>query len=264
MTTNAPLFPLKPDCRVIVTAAATGIGRAIADTFQANGARVFLCDIDAEALRQCAAEQPAFGTIACDVSDPDQIDRFFDAATAWLGGLDVLVNNAGVAGPTAPVEDIATDDWQRTIAVNINSHFYGARRAVPLLKAAGGGCIVNLSSAAGRLGFPLRSPYCASKWGVVGLTQALAVELGPHNIRVNAILPGATTGDRIDRVIAAKAEARGVSFETMHAEYTKLASMRRFVTHQEVANMVLFVCSDAGAGISGQSLGVCGNVEYLR
>ncbi len=264
MSEDIARVPLKPGTRVIVTGAAAGIGRAIADSFLANNARVFLCDVDEEALDACRLEQPGFGTMLCDVADPTAMDRFMEAATDWLGGLDVLINNAGVAGPTAAVEDIAIADWQRTFAVNVNSHFYAARKAVPLLKAAGGGSIVNLSSAAGRLGFPLRSPYCASKWAVVGMTQALAVELGPSNIRVNAILPGATAGERIDRVIAAKAEARGVSFDEMREEYVALASLRKFVSRQDIANMAVFVCSAAGESISGQSLSVCGNVEYLR
>jgi NAD(P)-dependent dehydrogenase (short-subunit alcohol dehydrogenase family) len=133
-----------------------------------------------------------------------------------------------------------------------------------LIRAAGGGSIVNLSSAAGRFGFALRTPYCASKWAVVGLSKALAIELGPDQIRVNAICPGAVEGDRIDRVIAAKAEARGVPFEAMYQEYTATASMRRMISPQDIANMILFICSDAGRLVSGQILGVDGNVEYLR
>ncbi|MCD6016873.1 MAG: short chain dehydrogenase family protein, partial [Solirubrobacterales bacterium] len=148
--------------------------------------------------------------------------------------------------------------------VNVTGQYLCARRAVPLIKAAGGGSIVNLSSAAGRFGFALRTPYCASKWAVVGLSKALAIELGPDQIRVNAICPGAVEGDRINRVIAAKAKARGTSFEAMYEEYTATASMRRMIGPQDIASMILFLCSDAGRLVSGQIIGVDGNVEYLR
>jgi NAD(P)-dependent dehydrogenase (short-subunit alcohol dehydrogenase family) len=135
---------------------------------------------------------------------------------------------------------------------------------VPHIRAAGGGSIVNLSSAAGRFGFALRTPYAASKWGVVGLTKSLAIELGPDQIRVNAICPGAVEGDRIDRVIAAKAEAQGVPVDTMRRHYVETASMRRLISPQDVANMILYLCSDAGRLVSGQVIGVDGNLEYLR
>ena len=195
---------------------------------------------------------------------PDDVDRLFALAEEQLGGLDILINNAGIAGPTGPIEEIPPEDWRRCLEVNLTGQYLCARRAVPLLKAAGGGAIVNLSSAAGRFGFALRTPYCASKWAVVGLTKALAIEVGPDQIRVNAICPGAVEGERINRVIAAKAEARGVAFEAMFKEYTETASMRRMISPQDIASMILFLCSDAGRLVSGQVIGVDGNVEYLR
>ena len=176
--------------RVIVTAGAGGIGRAIAATFHQNGAKVHTCDVAADALDAVAQELPGLGTTVVDVADPKQVDRLFDEAEAWLGGLDVLVNNAGIAGPTGPVEQMDIAAWDRTIAVNISSQFYCVRRAVPLLKAAGGGLIANLASVAGLFGYPLRSPYAASKWAVVGYSKTLAMDLGDANIRVNAIAPG--------------------------------------------------------------------------
>jgi NAD(P)-dependent dehydrogenase (short-subunit alcohol dehydrogenase family) len=177
--------------------------------------------------------------------------------------LDVLVNNAGIAGPTAKVEDISIADWDRTVAVDLNSMFYCARLAVPLLKAAGGGSIINLSSAAGRLGFPLRTPYAAAKWGVIGLTKSLAGELGPANIRVNAILPGAVEGDRVKRVIAARAEARNISYDEALEQLVAPISLRRMVKAEDIANMALFLATSAGANISGQALSVCGDLAYL-
>ncbi|MFQ5958610.1 MAG: SDR family oxidoreductase [Alphaproteobacteria bacterium] len=247
--------------RVIVTAAAAGIGRAIARGFLDAGARVHVCDIDAEAL--AAFQAPGLGGTHADVADEAAVDRLFDDALDHLGGLDVLVNNAGIAGPTGEVETLNPEEWRRTIAVNLDGQFYCLRRAVPLLKQAGGGAIVNLSSAAGIFGFPLRAPYAASKWAVVGLTKTLAMELGPFGIRVNAICPGPVKGERIDRIIAAAAEATGESIEEARESMTRRISMRTFVTAQDIANMVLFICSDAGAKVSGQALAVDGHTESL-
>ena len=250
--------------RVLVTAGASGIGRVIAETFADAGARVFVCDVDESALAAFAAARPDIGTVVADVADPAAVDVMFGAAAAHQGGLDVLVNNAGIAGPTAAVEDISVEDWDRTIAVDLNGMFYCTRRAVPLLKAAGGGSIINLSSVAGRLGFALRTPYSAAKWAVVGLTKSLAIELGPANIRVNAIQPGVVAGERIRRVIAAKAAALDMSEHAFEEELLSAVSLRRMVSAQDIANMALFLATPAGASISGQALSVCGNVEYTR
>jgi NAD(P)-dependent dehydrogenase (short-subunit alcohol dehydrogenase family) len=249
--------------RVLVTAGASGIGRAIADTFLRNGARVHLCDVSKEALTACNRTAPGIGTTYADVADAGQVDALFQQAAAALGGLDVLVNNAGIAGPTAPIEEIDPADWDKTLAVNIGGMFRCSRRAVPLLKAAGGGCIINLASVAGRLGFPLRTPYAASKWAVVGFTQSLAMEVGPSNIRVNAILPGNVEGDRINRVIEAKARSVGISFDEQRSRILSRVSLRRMISPQDIANMALFLASEAGRNISGQSLSVCGNVESM-
>jgi len=175
----------------------------------------------------------------------------------------VLVNNAGIAGATAPVEEISIGDWERTIAVDLSGMFYCTRLAVPLLKQAGGGSIINMSSAAGRLGFLLRTPYAAAKWAVVGFTKSLAMELGPSNIRVNAIQPGVVEGERIDRVISAKAKALGKSFDEIRDQMVSKVSLRRMVSPYDIANMALFLATDAGRNVSGQALSVCGNVEAL-
>jgi NAD(P)-dependent dehydrogenase (short-subunit alcohol dehydrogenase family) len=250
--------------RVIVTAAATGIGRAIAETLINNGARVHICDISKERLAACQSALPSIGATLADVAEPDQVDRLFDEALTQLGGLDVLVNNAGIAGPTGPVETLALADWERTMIVNLNSQFYCARRATPLLKAAGGGLIVNLSSSAGLVGYPLRTPYAASKWAVIGFTKSLAMELGEFGIRANAICPGPVEGPRIDGVIAARAQARGETIENMRAAYKRQNSLNMFIQAQDIANLVLFLCSPAGQKISGQALAVDGNTESLR
>ena len=239
--------------RVIVTAGGAGIGRVIAQTFTQAGARVFTCDVDPKTNPDLLA----------DVAKLDDVERLFREAQKSLGGLDVLVNNAGIAGPTAKVEDIDPADWDRCIAVDLSGMFYCTRKAMPLIKTAGGGSIVNLSSAAGRHGFPQRSPYAAAKWGVVGFTKSLAVEAGPDKVRVNAILPGIVEGERIERVIAAKARAHGVPHEAFREKFLETTSLRSTVSPQDIANMALFLCTPAGAKITGQALAVDGDVRYL-
>jgi NAD(P)-dependent dehydrogenase (short-subunit alcohol dehydrogenase family) len=246
----------------VVTAGAAGIGRAIAIAFADHGARVMVCDVDKRALADLKKARPDIAAMQADVSKPSQVDKLF-TKVARRGRLDILVNNAGIAGPTAKVEDILPADWERTIAVNLNGMFYCTRRAVPLLKAAGGGSIINLSSVAGRLGFPLRTPYSSSKWAVVGFTQSLAIELGPSKIRVNAIQPGPVAGPRIERVIAAKAKALGVSYKAQERTMLSRVSLRQFVTAEDIARTALFLASKEGARISGQALSVCGNTETI-
>lgn len=249
--------------RVVVTAGAQGIGLAITEAFVAAGAQVHLCDVNEDFLAAAKKQLPQVSQSRTDVSNEQQVDAMFAGLASRWGALDVLVNNAGVAGPTAKVEDTDLAAWEQTIAVNLTGPFLCTRRAVPLLKAAGGGSIVNLSSAAGRLGFPLRTPYSASKFGVIGLTETWAMELGPSKIRVNAILPGIVAGDRQERVIAAKAASYGLDHEEMRQRLLSKVSLRSMVTAQDIANQIIFICSPAGASISGQSLSVCGNVEHL-
>ena len=249
--------------RVVVTAGAQGIGLAITGAFAAAGAQVHICDVNDEFLAAAKAKFPGVSESRTDVSNEDQVDAMFAELSARWAGLDVLVNNAGIAGPTARVEDTDLSEWNQTIAVNLTGPFLCTRRAVPLLKAAGGGSIVNLSSAAGRLGFPLRTPYSASKFGVIGLTETWAMELGPSHIRVNAILPGIVAGDRQERVIAAKAALYDIEHEDMRQRLLSQVSLRSMVTAQDIANQIVFICSPAGSLISGQSLSVCGNVEHL-
>ena len=246
--------------RVLVTAGAAGIGLAIAKTFKEHGARVHVCDIDDQALGALEAD---ITKTKADVASLADVERLFADAQKTLGGLDVLVNNAGIAGPTGKVEDIKVEDWDRCIAIDLSGMFYCTRKAMPMIKAAGGGSIVNLSSAAGRHGFPQRSPYCAAKWGVVGFTKALAVEAGPDKVRVNALLPGIVEGERIERVIAAKAKATGVGHEDFRKTFLETTSLHSTVTAQDIANMALFVSTAPGSRITGQALAVDGDVRYL-
>ena len=249
--------------RVLVTAGASGIGRAIADALAEAGARLHVCDVDEAALAAFREAYPGAGATPADVADEAAVDCLFGEVGRHLGGLDVLVNNAGIAGPTAAIEDVDPADWRRCLEVDLTGQFLCARRAVPMLKAAGGGVMVNMSSAAGRHGYAFRTPYAAAKYGVIGLTESLAKELGPHGITVNAILPGIVQGPRIEKVIGARAEQLGVPYAEMEKRYLEKVSLRRMVTAQEVAAMVLFLVSPRGRGVSGQSLGVCGNVETL-
>ena len=200
--------------RVLVTAGAAGIGREIARTFLTHGARVQVCDVDEKALASLPGE---IFRVKADVTSLADVERLFGEVQKNLGGLDVLVNNAGIAGPTGKVEEIRPEDWDRCISVDLNAMFYVTRKAMPMIKAAGGGSIINLSSIAGRFGFALRTPYSAAKWAVVGFTQSLAVEAGPEGVRVNCIQPGIVEGDRVERIIAAKAESLGVSKDEVRA-----------------------------------------------
>jgi len=250
--------------RVLVTAGAAGIGREIARAFAGEGAKVHVCDVDAKALRALARSDPKITRTRADVADRTDVERLFKEALKALGRLDVLVNNAGIAGPTGRVEEIAPKDWDRCLAVNITGQFNCARAAMPHLRKSRNASIVNLSSAAGRLGFPMRTPYSASKWAVVGFTKSLAMELGPEGIRVNAILPGIVEGDRIRRVFAAKAKVRGISFEQMQAEALSMVSMRTTITPQQLADAILFICSPRGRTISGQAISICGDTQMLH
>jgi NAD(P)-dependent dehydrogenase (short-subunit alcohol dehydrogenase family) len=249
--------------RVIITAGAGGIGLAIARPLAAHGARLFVCDVADDALKAFGRDFPEAGRIRADVAIEADVERLFAAATDYLGGLDAMINNAGIAGPTGGVEEISPADWRRTIDVCLTGQFLCAHHAVPMLKAAGGGSIVNMSSAAGRHGYAFRTPYSAAKWGVIGFTQSLAKELGPANIRVNAILPGIVEGPRMEGVIRSRAGQLGIPYDEMEAQYLAKVSLRRMVTQDDVAAAIAFLLSDAGRNVSGQSIGVDGNVEAL-
>jgi NAD(P)-dependent dehydrogenase (short-subunit alcohol dehydrogenase family) len=249
--------------RVLVTAGASGIGLAIAREFVREKARVHVCDVDARPLDALSAADSDVSHSHCDVSDESSVRRLFDDVFARLGGLDVLVNNAGIAGPTARCEDISLTDWERTLDVNLTGQFLCARLAIPHLRASRNASIVNLSSAAGRFGFPLRTPYAASKWAVIGFTKSLSIELGSDGIRVNAICPGSVAGPRIDSVFANKAAARGVPMEAVRDEALAKTSLRRLIAPEDIARTIVFLASPAGANISGQAIGVDADVQSL-
>jgi NAD(P)-dependent dehydrogenase (short-subunit alcohol dehydrogenase family) len=250
--------------RVLVTAGASGIGRTIAESFAAAGAKVHVTDVVETMLAAAIDAVPGLtGTIG-DAANVKDVDRAFDNVSASLGGLDVLVNNAGIAGPTGLVDTLNMSDVDRTIDVNLGSQFHFLNRFVPLLKASKRNpSIIAMSSVAGRLGYGYRTPYAATKWAIVGLVKSLAVELGPLGVRANAILPGVVQGERMNRVIADRAAAVGVSFKEMREEYLRKISLRRMVEASDVANLSLFLASNLARNITGQVISVDGNVEYL-
>ena len=247
--------------RVLITAAAAGIGRSIAAAFIGHGARVHVCDVDPAALEAFRAEFPQAVATQVDLSDGAAIDAWLDVALADLGGVDVLVNNAGTKGPTAFVEDIEPEEWEQCLRVSLDSHFRCTRRVAGLMKAQRSGSVISISSMAGVYGFGMRTPYAAAKWAIVGLTKSLAIELGPHEVRCNCICPGTVRGERMDRVIAAEAAQRGITPEQVTAEYLSGQSIKRFVEASEIADLALFLASPAAKMINGQAIGVDGNTE---
>ena len=248
---------------VLISGAASGIGRSIAEAFIAEGAQVHICDLWPDAIAEFLTANPGATATQADVSNTADVDRVFADFSEKYDHLDILINNAGISGPSAAVEDVATDAWDHCLAVNLSGAFYMTKHAVPLLKQAGGGSIINMSSSAGLFGTPMRSPYAASKWGLIGLTKTWAMELGPHNIRVNAVCPGCVSGPRIEGVIERDAKERGVNPEEIRDVYQRQSSMRTFVTAEEIADTVLFLASEKAGKISGQAMSIDGHTETL-
>jgi NAD(P)-dependent dehydrogenase (short-subunit alcohol dehydrogenase family) len=268
-TSDAPTSQTSPSGRglqrrVLITAGASGIGAAIAKALVEAGAHVHVCDIDLDQIARFESECAGVGTSHCDVTDEAAVASMVKEAAARLGGLDALVNNAGISGPTAPIDQTETDAWVKTYDLNVHGTFFVTRAAVPHLREAGGGSIINMSSVAGRLGFPLRSAYVGSKWALIGLTKTWAMELGPSDIRVNALLPGLVAGPRIRSVIAARSAATGQSEEEIERGFLADVSLRRMVDASEVAGMVAYLLSPAARSISGQSISIDGNFEVIR
>lgn len=250
--------------RVMITAGGSGIGWAIAKAFADNGAKVHICDVDERALGEATEKYPQIAATHVDVSDEEAVDQWFDDVMDDLDGLDVLVNNAGIKGPTGYVEEIKLDDWRECLSVGLDAQFLCSRRAAPIMKDQRSGSIINISSTAGLYGYGLRTPYAAAKWAVIGFTKSLAVELGPYDVRANAICPGAVEGARMERVSKAEAETRGVSLEIVHKEYLQSQSIKRFVKPEEIADMCLFLSSPAAKMVNGQVIAVDGHTETFH
>ena len=250
--------------KALITAGASGLGKATAEALLQAGAKVHICDIDEVALQQMLSLYPTITFSKTDVSDPNSVaDLFADVQQEFGDELDYLVNNAGIAGPAGPLQDLDIGAWKATFDVNLHSTFYVSRLAIPMLQKSQGGAIMNLSSTAGLYGYPNRSPYASAKWAIVGLTKTMAMELGPDQIRVNCICPGAVNGDRMDRVISSIAEATGEPIDKIRRDNVRNTSMETFVDAADIANMIMFSFSDLGARISGQALTVDGDTHSL-
>ena len=247
--------------RVLVTAGASGIGRAIAQAFTDGGAKVHVADLDAAALAALRQQLPGVSTSECDIADRAAVERMVAEAAATLGGLDVLVNNAGISGPTAPVDSMDPDAWEAVLRVNLTGTFNVTRQAIPHLKRSPEGVILVMSSLAGRFGYPNRSPYATTKWGLIGFTKTLSRELGEFGIRVNAILPGAVDGPRLGHVFEGRAAASGRSVDEERAAALANQSIKRFVAPEDIAALAVFLASKAGRSISGQILPIDGDSQ---
>lgn len=251
------------DKRVVVTAAGSGIGKTIASTFADHGGRVFGCDVTTHGVSAIVSRHGKDAAIMADVSDAAQVDTLFDAATNYLGGLDIMIACAGIAGPTGKIQDIEPDAWDACVGVNMRGAYLCARRSVPMLEAAGGGSLILFSSTAGLAGYPLRTPYAASKWGIVGMAKSISEEAGPQGVRVNAICPGSVSGPRMDGVIEREAAKTGQTPDQVRAGYTDETALRTFVDAEDIANTILFLCSDAGRRIAGQAVAIDAHTSGL-
>jgi len=253
--------------KIIISAAAEGIGWSIACECLLNGALVYVSDKNKEALDNISKHDLYEKQLFLDrvnTQDVQEVENYFNKMKDKVDNIDALINNVGIAGPTGKLEDLDINDWKETIDININSHFYYTKCAIPLLKKNNGGSIINLSSTAGLFGFPLRIPYAASKWAVIGMTKSLAMELGEFNVRVNAICPGSVYGDRMQRVIEAKAKSLGVTQDSLQKDYESMLSLKTFVDKEDIANMAVFLLSQEAHKISGQVLTIDGNTERMN
>lgn len=242
--------------RVLITAGASGVGRAMAEAFDAASAQVWVADVDPKALSDCPAH---WRRSEANVADENAVANLFNDIEAEWGGMDTLCANAGIAGPTASVENVELADWRMCLAVNLEGAFLCSKHAAPILKRQGSGAVVITSSTAGQYGYPNRAPYAAAKWGMIGLAKTLAMELGAHGIRCNVICPGSVEGPRMEGVLQREADAKGMTRDQVYEGYASGTSMGRFVEGQDIANMAVFLASDAARLVSGQVIAVDGH-----
>ena len=247
--------------KVLITAGASGIGLEIVRAFLATGAKVFTCDIDEAALANARRAMPQLLASVCDISERAAVEAMVAEAEAALGGIDVLVNNAGIGGPTKSVRDLDPDEWEKVLKVDLTGTFYVTKYAIPHLVKSPSGVIINMSSAAGRMGYPNRSPYATAKWGLIGFTKTLSMELGGEGVRVNAIAPGAVEGARLQRVFEGRAKANAQSLEDVRTIAMENQSLKYFVDPKDVAALAVFLASDAAKSISGQVIPIDGDYQ---
>lgn len=252
--------------KIIISAGASGIGWTTAKVCLSKGATVYLCDIDEKSLNKIK-KHPLINkklfSYSCDASDESDVSNFFNKISKKTKKIDALINNVGIAGPTGTIDKLNSEDWEKTLKTNVISHFYFTKLAIPMFKKNKGGSIINISSGAGIMGFPLRSPYAASKWAVIGITKTLAIELGKYKIRVNAICPGTIKGDRMVRVIKDKSKFLNISKKNIEKEFISMASMNCWIYEEDIANICEFLISNNSKRISGQVIGVDGNAIRL-
>ena len=248
--------------KVVVTGAGDSVGRLIAEEYLVAGAQVHICDNREDALKETLQANPGMHGTVTNVGKEEDVNVLFNEAFDWMGHVNILVNMVGIAGPTAPIEEISCDQWRESIDVNLNSMFYCVRKVIPQMKKRREGCIVNFSTASTRTCLPNRSPYIVSKYGVEGLTRNLARELGPFNIRCNAILPGGINNERVNIILRRVAESEGKTLEQIKKEAVNFTSMRTLIELEELSKMVFFLTSDAAPHITGQLIGVDGNLEW--
>ncbi len=249
--------------RVVLTGAASGIGLVMAKRFSDLGDQVALCDSSPANLAAAQEALPNAITALADVTDEDQMQHFFAQVTERFAGVDIFISNAGTGGPAGPLDELQYDAWQACLSVNLNGAFLGARWASEMMRAQGAGVILFMSSSSGLHGVPMRSPYVAAKWGLIGLTKTLAMELGPSGVRVNAICPGAVEGDRMQHVLEIEANATARSLEEIRQQYSQGVSLRRFVSPEDIADMAVFLSSEAARQVTGQALAVDGHTESM-
>jgi NAD(P)-dependent dehydrogenase (short-subunit alcohol dehydrogenase family) len=250
--------------RIIISAGASGIGWATAKICLARGAYIYLCDIDVKSLNRLnkhPLKNKKLFSYLCDASNEYQVSNFFEKIKKKTKKIDALINNVGIAGPTGSIEKLKSKDWENTLHVDVNSHFYFIKKTIPLIKKSKNGSIINISSTAGILGFPLRSPYAASKWAIIGITKTLAMELGKFNIRVNAICPGTIKGDRMKRVIKDKAKFTNASTKMIEKDFISMSSMKKWILEEDIGKMCSFLISDDSSKVSGQVISVDGHTE---
>ena len=249
--------------KIVITAGASGIGSHIAKVLSQADAKVIICDKDQEALDQFSKNNPEIISLMADISNEEEVLSAFDAVKDQFGEINALINNAGIAGPSSKLEDTNFNDWQNTLNVNLNGTFLSAKSAIPLLRSAGGGSIINMGSTSSFMGTPLRSSYSATKWGLIGLTKTWAMEYGKENIRINTICPSSVNGDRIDQVIDREAKYRNVTPEEIKAAYLSQTSMKSFIDAEEIAGMIVYLLSPLARKITGQMLVIDGHTENL-
>ena len=250
--------------KIVISAGASGIGLATAKVCLSRGAYVYLCDINDKSLKKLNKhhlKNKRLFVYQCDASNEEQVSLFFNKVKKKTKNIDALINNVGIAGPTGSLEKLKSKDWEKTLHVDVNSHFYFTKKAIPLIKKSKNGSIINISSTAGILGFPLRSPYAASKWAIIGITKTLAMELGRFNIRVNAVCPGTIKGNRMKRVIRDKAKFTKVSTKSVEKDFISMSSMKKWIMEEDIGKMCSFLISDDSSKVSGQVISVDGHTE---